>query len=410
MQLSHPTSLAEVIADGAIVQADISASFAAAMGEITRVEFIHGEDSTGATEQAQVTVHRRGQRPARLPATIVARITGGEWTWVSERGTGFDIPELRDTHPATDALIAAARTLHGNAPLLLVPQPGGEVTAVVIEESFPTAAPRTALITGLAALPEAVDIQRALLGFAAARGLGIRETATGFVFSEGTEVKVENGRVTDIPGGMSLAEVRADAAYFSAEHQLLLEGVFPEHHITIDPAQASAHLKGENSLQVDATIIATIRDGIWRWSWAEDKLRHAPIAAAAANLHRFGMDQGIPEFYRSSLPLSQARAARLHVAAKPVLHRWTHVTAALDPQTTAVLLIDHAQLHLPAAGVAAVEASLAADLSPELDRRRAVHAYARLRGLSLSTTPAGELAIAIDGEQVPTGVDTPRGD
>lgn len=407
MQLPRPTNLAEVIADGAIAQADISASFAATMGDISRVEFLHRQEAAGAAERTEVIVHRRRQRPARLAATTVARITDGEWTWISERGTEFEIPELRGTHPAADALIAAARTLHGNAPLLLVPRPGGETTAVVVEESFPPAAPRTALLTGLAALPEVVDTRRALLGFAAARGLGIRETAAGFVFSEGTEVKVENGRVTDVSGGMSLAEVSADAAYFSAEHQLLLDGVFPERRVALDPTQAGAQLQAEHSLQVDATLIATIRDGVWRWAWAEDELRHSPIAAAATDLHRFGMDQGIAEFYRPSLPLAQARAARLHIAAKPVLHRWTHVTATLDPHTTAVLLIDHVQLRLPAAGVAAVQAVLAVDLPAGLDRRRALHSYARLRGLSLHTSATGELVIAVAGEQVTTGVDAP---
>ncbi|MGP6173763.1 DUF6882 domain-containing protein [Corynebacterium sp. A21] len=373
MQLPAPTSLAEVIADGAIVQADISAGFTAALGEITRVELIRGEDT--ATE---VTITGRKAGTVTFPGSLVAEIREDQWTWLSGTGEDFGIPELQDTGEASEGLIAAARTLHHNTPVILAPDASGRTWVVALEGEFRQQEPRRALITGLAQLPAEVDLRRALLGFAAARGLEVRESPGEITFSEGTTLSLVDGRVAEISGGLPLAQVRADAHFLSAEHQLLFEGTLPQARTTLTPEGATLSSATGATLNVAADIIATVRNDTWTWAWADPTLPES----RARELQRFGIDNGIPEFFTPRLPMAQVRSLKLWAAAKPVLHRWVHATTA-NQGGYAVLLIDTPELHLPPPSFPAVQATLAAELPADLDLDYARQAYARARGLSL---------------------------
>lgn len=400
MQLPAPETLADVIADGAIAQADASAAFAASIGEVSSAQFTHGE--TPAGQRTEVIVSSRQSGTRTFAARPVATITGGDWTWLHD--VDFDIPELTGTQRAGDDVLSAARTLHGNAPALLVPGSTG-ATAVVIETDLPQAPPRTALITGLASLPAGVDTHRALLGFAADRGLGLSVTGGRYDFSDGTTVTLVDGRVTDVSGGMTLDDVRADAFYHSVEHQFFLEGVLPDARVSADPARGTATVStADATLTTSATVLATVTGETWRWAWADRALRGTPGAAGALNLHRFGMDQGIPEFFTAELALAHARELKLHVAAKPVVHRWTHATVQLDEDTWAVLLLDDERLHLPEPSREAVAATLARPLPDGVDVRRAVASYARLRGLRVANADDAAL-VYVGGEPVSVPVD-----
>lgn len=371
MQLPAPASLTEVIADGAIVQADISAGFAATLGEITRVELIRGEGA--ATE---VTISCRNAGTVIFPASTVAEIREGQWTWISEGGGGFNIPELQGTREATEGLIAAARTLHHNAPALLAPDASGRTWVVALKGEFRQQEPRRALITGLAQLPAGIDPRRALLGFAAARGLGVRESAGVIAFSEGTTVSLIDGRVAEISGGLRLSQVRTDAHFLSAEHQLLFEGTLPQARTTLTPEGVTLSSATGATLNATADIIATVSGDTWTWAWADPSLPES----RARELQRFGIDNGIPEFFTPHLPMARVRSLKLWAAAKPVLHRWVHTTATRG-EGYAVLLIDAPELHLPPPSLPAVQATLAAEVPADLDLKYARQAYARARGL-----------------------------
>lgn len=396
MQLPAPESLADIIADGAIAQADISAGLSTRIGEVSRVEFTRGH--TAAGERTEVAIRGRSSGEHVFPAVPVATISADQWTWLGE--APFPIPELAGTQPASDRLIAAARTLHGNAPAFLVPDQDGTTTVVVIETELPQAPPRLALITGLANLPAGVDVRRALLGFAAARRLGVQATPQHVSFSDGTVVALAGDRVVDVSGGMTLPEVRADALYHSVEHQFFFDGVLPHAQVHLDVAAGTARIvSGEQQLAVAATVIASMDGHSWRWAWADPDIRDTPAAEGARSLHHFGMDQGIPEFFTATLPLAYARSQRLHVAAKPVVHRWTHATARLDETRWAVVLLDDPRLHLPAPTRDAVVATLETPLPAGLDGRRAVAAYARLRGLRVANT-ADQSLVYVGGEPI----------
>lgn len=366
MDLPSPTSLAELIADGALLQADVDATWSATQGTVTGVEF------TGDT----VRVHSRaGARD--LPAREVARIVDGEWTWSGEHD--LDIPQLHGPQPASDDLLRAARTLHGNVPVLLAPFPDG-VRAVAVEVPWVPGPVRSTLTLGLAQLSPLLDARRALLSFAAARGLGVRETADSLALSDGTTVTFDGDRPVDVSGDLSLREVRADAYFLSAEHQLLLHGVFPDPDVRLDIPGGRALVNGE---EMGALIVATVTGDTWTWGWADPHLPPSP----AANLRRFGVDHGIIDLVRPRIPVDPG----LVDVVKPILGVWSHVLVPLTPGTEAVVLLSSQQLTLPGPEDPrtrrAVDMTLGTAVPAGVDRRRAREAYARHRGITLPAAP-----------------------
>jgi hypothetical protein len=362
MDLPAPTSLTDLRTDGALAQADTDAAWAREMGA-SGVEFTGGTARVGARD---------------LPVTEVARITDGRWEW--SRHHDLDIPELHAPQPASDELISAARTLHGNVPFLLAPSAGA--TRVLALGFRPGPGPiRSVLTMGLAGLDPLLDARRALLSFAATRGLEVRSSAESFDFSDGTQVFFEGDLPVAVSGGMRLTDVRADAHFFAAEHQLLLNGTLPDLRVKLDIPRSRALLNEQ--VETVALIVATVTGDTWTWAWADSNLPPTP----AANLRRFGIDNGIIDLVRPRLPLDRARRLGLADAVKPVLGIWTHAFVPLNEETTGLVLLDAPALRLPGPDApttpAAVEASLQAPLDPALDPHRARAAYARLRGVDL---------------------------
>lgn len=371
MDLASPSSLNDLLADGALLQADVDATWAATQGTVTGVEF------TGDV----VRVHSRaGVRD--LPGREVARIVDRQWTWSEEHE--LDIPELHGTQPAGDELLRAARTLHGNVPVLLAPFPDG-LRAVAVDIPWVPGPVRSALTLGLAQLPPLLDARRALLSFAAARGLGVRADDTTFGFSDGTVVTFDGDRPVDVSedsgGSLRARDVLADAHFLSAEHQMLLHGRYPDADVRLDIPGGRARVDGVDAA---ALIIATVTGETWTWAWADPYLP----PSAAVNLQRFGFDHGILDLVRPHLPA----APELINLAKPVLDVWTHTLVPLNPETRAVVLLSAPQLALPGpedpATRRAVEVVGQLEVPGGVDKKRARAAYAQRRGISLPTSPA----------------------
>ncbi|RSZ65646.1 hypothetical protein EAH68_02550 [Corynebacterium hylobatis] len=362
MDLPAPTSLTDLRTDGALAQADIDAAWAREMGT-SGVEFTGDIARVGARD---------------LPATEVARITDGRWEW--SRHHELDIPELHAPQPASDELLSAARTLHGNVPVLLAPSAGATRVLALGFRSEPGPI-RSVLTLGLAGLDSRLDARRALLSYAATRGLGVRSSATSFDFSDGTKVLFDGDLPVVVSGGMDLAEVRADAHFFAAEHQLLFNGTLPDPRINLDIARGRALLNEQ--VEATALIVATVTADTWTWAWADPNLPPGP----AENLRRFGIDNGILDMARPRLSLDRARLLGLTDAVKPVLGMWTHAFVPLNKETTGVVLLDAPALRLPGPDApttpAAVAATLQAPLATDLDQQRARASYARLRGVDI---------------------------
>lgn len=368
MDLPSPASLADLLADGWLVQADVDATWAS-LGQVTGVEF---NDDT-------IRLHTRaGTRD--LPGREVARVVDGRWTWTQI--PELDIPELHEPEAAFDELLRAARTLHGNVPVLLAPFPDG-LRAVAVEFRPAPGPIRSTLTHGLAQLPPLLDARRALLSFAAARGLGIRSEADAVGLSDGTVVGFEGPRpvsVTSGEGGLRPVDVLADAHYYSAEHQMLWEGAFPDARVQLDIPGRRARVNG---WEAAATVVATVTGDTWTWAWADP---HLP-PTAAANLRRFGLDHGVLDLVRPRVP---ARPELVNLA-KPVLGVWTHTYVQLNSETRAVVLLDAPPLALPGPDdprtTRAVEATLRAPVPAGVDEQRARAAYAQRRGVSLPRSP-----------------------
>lgn len=389
MDIPRPTTIADVITDGALAQSSLDRAFAAELGSITGVEFNLPEES----DRAQVRINRGHGAPFDTTGTVIAWIRDGQLTWESTRGAELGIPELRDPRPLSDGLISAARTLHGNAPAFIAPFGGRGNALVAVHHSPEPADVRTDLIEGLPTLRPGTDLGRATAAYAAFRGLGIRLEEERIAFSDGTTLNLHRGRPLEIAGGLSLRDVRADAAFFSAEHQLLLDAISPAHEVTFNPRTATALVAGRH--EAAALVLARITGDTWRWE------------PAAAGLARFGFDNGLLPLTTPEIPVAVAEELDLVTVAKPVLGHWTDVEVPGPEGSRLILLLDHPALRLPPASVAAVDYTLRLPLDPAVDAPRAVRSYAGLRqvpfdGVAL-TVQQRRIRVDFDGARL-TGV------
>lgn len=372
MQIPPPTSLSDIITDGFLAQTGVDRAFATRLGRIRGVEFnlVNGTENTPI---AQVRINRAQGEPFDTTGTVVAWINGEEFTWAGEQGAGFDIPELHGTQPLSDELIRAARTLHGNAPAFIAPFGNRGQALVVLNDPHHPTDIRTDLVEGLALLPPHADAHRALSSYAAFRGLGIQRNPSYTALSNGTAVTFRQHRPIEVTGGLTLRDVRADSAFSSAEHQLLFDALSPTRQVSYNPQAGTAVIEGQ--LEVSALPLATIDGGVWRWAWADTRVR----GQGSGGLRQFGVDNGLLPLVSPTLPVAQANQLDLTAVAKPVLQLWTHAIVNTGEGFQTVLLLNHPRLHLPPASHAAIEATLHTRLDPELDARRAVAAYATQR-------------------------------
>lgn len=370
MHLPHPQTLHDVVIDGLLEQASVDADF----HSVTGAEF---SGLAPSTEEPDVPVEvRLYPSGSTQTGTRVARVADGTWTWLTSHTSAFPIPELHGEQPASDQLLRAARTLSGNAPGVLVPHGDGTSSVVVLTPAVPAPLDRV-LLAGLPAP------RRAVASLAASRGLQTRETPEAIEFENGPRVLLSGDEAVDIDSGLRLADLRADAALVSAEHQLLFDGLFPDAHFRLDVASATVQItSAHRSLVSGAQVLATVEQGQWLWAWADQRISHSPAARASAAVRDFGLTHALPLFTAGALSADLAHRQGLIDAAKAALGRWTHALIPL-PGATAVVLLEHDQLHLPPATEAAIAATLRAPVDPTLNLYRAVGAYANFRGLQI---------------------------
>lgn len=385
MEIPLPTSLIDVITDGALGQTCIDQAFAAQLGRVTGVEFNLSDDKT----TAQVRINKASGAPFDTTGEVIAWINNQEFEWVSTRGEDLGLPELQGIQPLNDDLITAARTLYNNAPAFIAPMRDGRRALVAINHTPKLVDIRRTLIEGLPTLKPDTNLKRALSSFAAFRELGIRFDDNRISFSDGTSLLLRGGKVIEIAGGLSMRDVRADAAFMSAEHQLLFDAISSSHNVTFDPHTNLATVANEH--QVRAIPLAVIDGTRWVWSWSLKELN----GQTTEGLARFGFDNGLLLLTNAEILAEEATAFNLIDVAKQVLNTWTHTIVQQPDGTGIVVLLDHPRLHLPPASRAAVEATLYHQLPGDIDARRAVAAYAAHRQL-----PFDGFALTVEGQQV----------
>lgn len=354
--LSSPTSVSEVAQDGLIRRRWVDAQLAEMLGDITATEV-----NQVADEEFQVRHGRRRGADLTFAATRVARVTAEGWEWTSSRmqeaAEVFGIPELWGTHPEQLDFQGAVRTLHDGAPVL---RALGSILVVHVP----------------------VPAGNALLG---AAGIGGRPL-DGYCAMHGMpEVTCRDGVVYDLPTGLLLDDLRADAAFLSHEHQLLFDAIVPPHPGILDLSRGIAHFQTPRGpLTATAQVIATVTDNKWTWAWADPYL---PPRSAFA-LHEFGASNALPILCTPRLPLNVAQKWDAEKIAKPILGVWTHAFIPLNPQTYAVTLLSHPSLALPAPRPAVVQQVVATPLDPVVPRERALGFYCAARRLRREDIPS----------------------
>lgn len=393
MEIPRPSSLFDVITDGILGQACVDQAFAAQLGRVTGVEFNLSEDTTAVN----VRINRASGSPFDTAGEIIAWINNQEFEWVSTRGQDLDIEVLQGTQPLSDDLITAARTLYNNAPAFIAPLVDGRKALVALHHMPQLIDVRHSLIEGLPNMLPGTDFKRALSSFAAFRDLGIRFDSNRIAFSDGTSLLLRNDRAIEIAGGLSLRDVRADAAFMSAEHQLLFDALSPSHNVTFNPHLNTATV--ENEHQVRAIPLAVIDGSRWVWTWSLRELN----GQATEGLARFGFDNGLLLLTNAEITVEEAQSFDLIDIAKQVLNIWTHAIIRQEDGSAVVVLLDHPRLQLPPASHLAVEATLYHPLSRDIDARRAVVSYAAHRNV-----PFDGFALTVDGKHVNVEFDGDR--
>ncbi|WP_257182855.1 DUF6882 domain-containing protein [Corynebacterium cystitidis] len=395
MDFGMPTSLTEIVTDGALAQFDVDATSTTVSGLIESIEFSGVSPEDNARDAiVDLRINRTGGRSEQSSGTRVAIIRDGQWHWRTARTEPFDIAALNEVQPADDLHLRAARTLFGNAQVFLAPHSDGSSSVVALNGTPPTSPLRPALLHGVAALDPDVDVYRAIAAFAASRGVGARQTNEGIALSDGTEIVIRNGKVTNVGGGLSFDDVVADAFLTSVEHQFLYDGRFPQAVVSpnLVAGRALVQPQGQPPFEVTMQVIVTVTEQTATWAWADPNLTGSPAAQAAATVRGFAVDNGIPQFL--SPQFSPPLIDDYIVAVKPIVGLWTHTVVPLAPQTHASVLLGGPQLALPQPLQAAVDATVAAldgqDFSAPR-RERALGAYARHRGLTVG--PDGSITV-----------------
>lgn len=342
MELTRPTTLDELIADGAIAQADIDATSA----PIEAVE-VNGFPADVPDAPVPVRIHRRGRAPETTTAIRIAEINSETWTWKSQRIGGLDIPELQD--PPSPRLYAAARTVCNNGQIVVV---NGLVLALPFAQVSPLS---VGLTRGIGAV-DPVYTKRALTSYAYFCGADAREVPGAMEFSTGDRMTLEEGWATGT--SLTLRDIRSDAFYIVSEYQLMLSGRFPG-PVALDQTGTRASLGGT---LVAARVLATIGGGVFRW--VDEQVRQLGQAYGIAPLVR-DVPEGLA--YRWNLP-----AVGAHIVG------WPTQTIVGDK----MVALSGPQLELGPVFDAAVRSTLQTPAPRDLDYQRAVASYVRLRGIN----------------------------
>lgn len=477
MHVPPPQHIAEIAADGALVQALVDVEFEQRFGRVTSAEALPDRDASAHFGPAGGTLpdrcivrmqlqHGSNRSSGSYTNSVLERrgqILGDispdglsfQWNPATRGMMGaFDIPELYGSQPLSPLLVQAARTLTGNSMVVWARWLDGASqnrdilvavdlldTDVPLQERPELPQFEQALTAAAARVNYSKKIQdpgplpaqlmwRSIIGLVAFLRIGVkiheasRDNATclGGVAAlgeaEGTKVELTRYEFNvcyalevreETPLGESglihstivraldkreaepvgVAGVVADAWLNSVEHQLLLDGRFPETQVRLThkhPTGAYGAMLYPAQLAVEATIVAFIEGGSWVWAHAHPLLN----SATAQAIKNFGLDHGMVDLVRPKMPLEYAERMRLLEAAKPITGMWAHTTTTValpdGSSRTVMILLRHPALELPPLSQAAAKATLSQAVPPVIEEflPRTLRAYARARRVRIA--------------------------
>ena len=159
-------------------------------------------------------------------------------------------------------------------------------------------------------------------------------------------------------------------------------------HLTFTPADGAVlrtrpHLLGSES----------DREKTWLWGWENVNDFPDAVVGLSHEVRKFGAAEEVSELTTSELSLDEELALRLTLAAKEATDKWAHYPAAAGAGTTVWLLVDAAEIALPAPQVKVSVRALMQGLTQTTvtDHRAAIESYVAKRGIPTAELPEGGL-------------------
>ncbi|MFD6389845.1 DUF6882 domain-containing protein [Nocardia sp. NPDC060259] len=198
--------------------------------------------------------------------------------------------------------------------------------------------------------------------------------------------------------GVTLANLLDDAALFSFEHQLHLMDVVGDRPWSVDLRAGRFTFTGEQPIECSAVhLLGSAAPGpqSWLWSWGNPAGYPETVTGLAQSARDFGIHHRISELANVEVPFAalpgtptQAEGAvnTFMDACKAISGAWTAYNGPVGGGTRAAFLIEHPLFQLPAPAAPRITRVLQQGLTefPLNDHRRALHAYANHRGLTIT--------------------------
>ncbi|MGJ5725832.1 DUF6882 domain-containing protein [Brevibacterium sp. H602] len=135
------------------------------------------------------------------------------------------------------------------------------------------------------------------------------------------------------------------------------------------------------------------REKTWLWGWENVNDFPDAVVGLSHEVRKFGAAEDVSELTTLELSLDEELALRLTLASKEATDKWAHYPAAAGAGTTVWLLVDAAEIALPAPQVKVSVRALMQGLTQTTvtDHRAAIEAYVAKRGIPTAELPEGGL-------------------
>ena len=135
------------------------------------------------------------------------------------------------------------------------------------------------------------------------------------------------------------------------------------------------------------------REKTWLWGWENVNDFPDAVVGLSHDVRKFGAAEEVTELTTAELSLDEELALRLTLAAKEATGKWAHYPAAAGAGTTVWLLVDAAEIALPAPQVKVSVRALMQGLTQTTvsDHSAAIESYVAKRGIPTAELPEGGL-------------------
>lgn len=135
------------------------------------------------------------------------------------------------------------------------------------------------------------------------------------------------------------------------------------------------------------------KEKTWLWGWENVNDFPDAVVGLSHEVRKFGAAEDVSELTTPELSLDEELALRLTLASKEATDKWAHYPAAAGAGTTVWLLVDAAEIALPAPQVKVSVRALMQGLTQTTvtDHRAAIEAYVAKRGIPTAELPEGGL-------------------